>query len=135
MLEFANQAAFPATGESGKLYLALDTNKIFRWTGTVYLEINSSVSNADTATRLATARSIGMTGDVTWSVNFDGSANVSAAASLSNTGVGAGEYPVVTVNAKGRVTAGRALVAGDIPTLDYNKVVSAQSLQLVSNQW
>jgi hypothetical protein len=39
VLEFANLAAFPATGESGKIYLALDTNKTYRWSGSAYVQI------------------------------------------------------------------------------------------------
>jgi hypothetical protein len=41
VLEFANIASFPWTGEVGKIYIALDTNKIYRWTGSVYIEITS----------------------------------------------------------------------------------------------
>ena len=33
VLEFANLAAFPATGATGLIYVALDTNKIYRWSG------------------------------------------------------------------------------------------------------
>ena len=73
VLEYANQAGFPATGETGKIYVALDTNKIYRWTGTVYIEIRPTVGNSDTATKLATARTIALSGDVTGSVSFDGS--------------------------------------------------------------
>lgn len=81
--------------------------------------------NADTATKLATGRTIGMTGDVTWtSPAFDGSGNVTAAATLANTGVTAGTYTKVTVNAKGLVTAGTALLATDIPALDAGKITS-----------
>jgi hypothetical protein len=39
VLEFANLAGFPGTGETGKIYLALDTNKIYRWSGSVYVEV------------------------------------------------------------------------------------------------
>jgi hypothetical protein len=42
VLEFANLATFPATGESGKIYVALDSNKTYRWSGTVYVEISAS---------------------------------------------------------------------------------------------
>ena len=65
------------------------------------------IGNASTATTLATARTIAMTGDVTWtSAAFNGSANVTGTATLANSGVTAGTYRSVTVDAKGRVTAG-----------------------------
>ena len=38
-LEFANLAAFPVTGVSGKIYIALNTNLIYRWTGSTYVLI------------------------------------------------------------------------------------------------
>lgn len=41
VLEFANLASFPATGETGKIYIALDTNKQYRWSGSVYVYITS----------------------------------------------------------------------------------------------
>jgi phage-related tail fiber protein len=60
---------------------------------------------AATATALATSRSISTTGDATWTVSFNGTANVTAALTLAASGVGAGTYGSVTVNAKGLVTA------------------------------
>lgn len=62
--------------------------------------------NAATATKLQTARTISLSGDVTGSASFDGSANASISATLANSGVTAGTYRQVTVDAKGRVTAG-----------------------------
>lgn len=41
VLEFTNLAAFPGTGETGKIYVAIDTNKTYRWTGSVYIAIAS----------------------------------------------------------------------------------------------
>ena len=63
-------------------------------------------SNVATATKLATARNIAMTGDGSWNVNFDGSQNATGALTLANSGVRAGSYNSVTVDVKGRVTAG-----------------------------
>lgn len=57
------------------------------------------------AARLTTSRSISTTGDATWTVSFDGTANATAAITLATSGVGAGTYGSVTVNAKGLVTA------------------------------
>lgn len=47
VLEFANRAAFPATGEAGKIYLALDTNGQWRWTGSTYVQITASPGTTD----------------------------------------------------------------------------------------
>jgi hypothetical protein len=41
VVEAANLSSFPATGETGKIYVALDTNKVYRWSGTVYVYITS----------------------------------------------------------------------------------------------
>lgn len=41
VLEFANLASFPNPGETGKIYVALDTNKTYRWSGSVYIYITS----------------------------------------------------------------------------------------------
>jgi hypothetical protein len=43
VLEFADLAAFPASGATGKIYVALDTNKIYRWSGATYIEVSPSV--------------------------------------------------------------------------------------------
>ena len=77
VLEYANLAALPGTGSSGKIYVTLDTNKIYRWTGTVYIEISPVVGNSDTATKLATARTISISGDASGSGLFDGSSDIS----------------------------------------------------------
>jgi hypothetical protein len=44
-IEVANFAALPVTGESGVIYVTLDTNKLYRWTGSTYVEVSSN--NAD----------------------------------------------------------------------------------------
>lgn len=47
VLEFANLAAFPAPGETGKIYVAKDSERIFRWSGTAYIEIVPSPGSTD----------------------------------------------------------------------------------------
>ena len=47
--EFANLGAFPATGEASIIYVALDTNKIYRWSGSAYTEISSSLALGTTS--------------------------------------------------------------------------------------
>lgn len=50
VLEYANLAAFPATGETGKIYVPLDTNKTYRWSGSAYVEISASPGSTDAVT-------------------------------------------------------------------------------------
>ena len=160
VLEFTNKAAFPATGETGKIYVAKDTNLTYRWSGSAYVEISVSLALGETsstayagdkgkaladrlttaeaniasndgditalqnratkledgttpagkATKLATARKISISGDATGNTTFDGSADKAIALTLSNTGVAAGTYSAVAVDAKGRVTAGNQII-------------------------
>lgn len=160
VLEYENKASFPSAGETGKIYVAKDTNLTYRWSGTAYVEISASLALGETsstayagdkgkalatrltaveekattnasnvssvgtrvtniengtkaagkATKLATARKISIAGDATGSVEFDGSADKSIALNLANSGVVAGTYSAVAVDAKGRVTAGSQIV-------------------------
>lgn len=75
---------------------------------------------------LAEARTIAITGDASWSVSFSGGGNVTAALTLANSGVAAGAYGKVSVNAKGLVVAGSALGAADIPNLDWSKITTGK---------
>lgn len=160
VLEYDNKAAFPATGETAKIYVAKDTNLTYRWGGSAYVEISVSLALGETsstayagdkgkalaarltaaeanitsndgditalqnrataledgttpagkATKLATARKISLTGDATGNTTFDGTADKSIAVTLANTGVTAGTYSAVAVDAKGRVTAGSQII-------------------------
>ena len=49
VLEFANLASFPATGESGKIYIAIDTNLTYRWGGSSYVVMSSSLALGETS--------------------------------------------------------------------------------------
>lgn len=50
VLEYGSKAEFPATGETGKIYVAKDTNLAYRWGGTQYVEISPSLALGETAT-------------------------------------------------------------------------------------
>lgn len=47
--EYDDLASFPATGEGDKIYIAKDTNKIYRWSGSGYVEISSSLALGETS--------------------------------------------------------------------------------------
>lgn len=66
---------------------------VFRITSAGNVEVGGTItagsitSNASTAAALANPRTIAATGDISWSVSFDGSANVSAVATIPNASI------------------------------------------------
>lgn len=84
-----------------------------------YVDAKANNINAAgfTAGTLNVLRLPELTGDVTM---IAGSGNLV----LSSTGVAPGTYPKVTLNAQGRVTAGSALTAADMPNMSWNKITS-----------
>lgn len=143
----ANKDSLPVDNNVvGDVWNAEDTGKNYVWTGsewddiggvvdlTPYLTKNDatatylgksakavSATTADKAAILSTARTIAISGDVTGSASFNGSANATIAATLANSGVDVGSYgqssaatltfggsfivPRVTFDAKGRATS------------------------------
>ena len=103
--------------------------------------------NADTATALATARDLSLTGDATATISgFDGSANGTAALTLATVNSNTGSFgsqtavPVITVNGKGLITAvstaavGSALtVTGDSGSEDIDLLTENLSITGGSN--
>lgn len=78
-----------------------------------------STKSVLSASKWTTARTVSMTGDVTWtSASFDGTENVTGTSTLTNSGVTAGTYDNVTVDIKGRVTTGINNVSANISALD-----------------
>lgn len=49
VVEYSAKANFPATGETGKIYVDLSTNKTYRWGGSAYVEISASLAIGRTA--------------------------------------------------------------------------------------
>lgn len=49
VLEYDSISDFPASGESGKIYVAKDTNITYRWSGTTYVEISPSLALGETS--------------------------------------------------------------------------------------
>lgn len=49
VLEYASKTAFPARGETGKIYVAMDTNLTWRWSGSAYVEISKSLALGETS--------------------------------------------------------------------------------------
>jgi len=130
--------ALTVKGINGTILSNLNTGILKNTTGTgvpsiavaadfPILNQNTTGTAGSTAT-LATARTISTNGDVLYtSPPFDGSANVLGTATLASIGV-AGTYTKVTTDAKGRVTVGANLTAGDVPTLNQNTTGTADNV-------
>lgn len=135
----ANDPGTNGAATKGKIYVVVTgeaeaaTTAIYRWSGSAYIEIPSGVGTADAAVKLATARTVGATGDATWSVTFDGTQDVSSVITLADTGVVAGTYAGITFDSKGRATAARALIEADIPELTSLKVLSSRTVDATGN--
>lgn len=110
----ASTYGLSGVGASGQVLLSSGTGAP-TWASQSTLAVGSATSatnatNATNATKLATARTISITGDGTWSTTFDGSANASSALTLAQVAT-AGTFgsasliPVITVDSKGRVTS------------------------------
>lgn len=102
VLEYASKASFPATGESGKIYLDLATNLAYRWGGTAYTEISPSLA-------LGTTSSTAYRGDY-------GAAAYKHAVTNKGIAKSSGLYKITT-NAEGHVTAATAVAKADITGL------------------
>lgn len=102
VLEYASLSNFPATGETGKIYVALDTNKTYRWSGTTYVEISESLALGETS-------STAYRGD-------RGAAAYAHAVTNKGSAFASGLYKITT-NSEGHVTAATAVTKSDITDL------------------
>lgn len=102
VIEANGTTNFPSTGETGKIYVDISTNKTYRWSGTTYTEISASLA-------LGTTSSTAFRGDY---------GNSAYAHAVTNKGAAfaSGLYKITT-NAEGHVTAATAVAKSDITGL------------------
>lgn len=104
VVEYANKASFPTTGEAGKIYVDLGTNKTYRWSGSAYVEISESLAIGTTSSTAFR----GDYGNTAYSHATD-SAKVSSASS-------SGFYKVA-VTAQGHIAGVSSVQKSDITAL------------------
>ena len=119
---FANTGVTSIIGTSSQITASGSTGGV-----TLSLPSTINVNTSGSAATLTTGRTISLTGDVTYtSSSFDGSGNVTGTATLANSGVSANTYgsstavPVITVDAKGRVTGVSTSAIVSLPTQTGN---------------
>ena len=101
VVEVENYDALPETGEAGKIYVDLQTNKTYRWSGSTYVEISASLALGETS-------STAFRGDYGKAAYDHAQAKGSEFAS--------GLYKITT-NAEGHVTGAVAVTKEDIASL------------------
>jgi len=113
VLEYASTSEFPATGESGKIYVALDTNLTYRWTGSAYAEISPSLALGETS-----------------STAYRGDRGAAAYAhAVTNKGSAfSSDLYKITTNSEGHVTAATPATSADIIAFINNQAIAPSSV-------
>ena len=101
---------------AGTITATLTGNVTGNLTGNVTGNLTGNVTGntSGSAGTLANTRTFTITGDGSWTTSFNGSANVTGAFTLATSGVVAGTYTKITVDAKGRATSGTSLSGTDV---------------------
>ena len=154
VIEAANLASFPGTGETGKIYVALDTNKTYRWSGSAYVYITSGAvdsvggyTGVVTATNLLDAlKTVDGTGSGLDADLLDGNSaaafylatnpsgyttNTGTVTSVSGTGTVAGLSLSGTVTTSGNLTLGGTL-STPVSTINDSTTVGQNLVKLTN---
>ena len=118
VLEYTAKANFPATGETGKIYVDKTTNLTWRWGGSDYVEISPSLAIGNTASTAAA-------GNHTHSFTPAGSITVKTAGATNNTLKPVTAKTVVTDATFNTVVTGGNTT--NIPNISKKTVVTSAS--------
>lgn len=129
VLDYANLAAFPATGATGILYVANDTNFIYRWGGSSYTAVGGVTAGTVTSVAVS-GGTTGLTatgGPITGSgtITFGGTLGVANGGTGNTTGTA-----TVNANSTGDVTSvGNATTLAN--TSNVKTIVANDSIPLI----
>ncbi len=123
IIEVPSSSNFPNPGEIGKIYVTLDTNLTYRWTGSTYVQVSSGPLPSSTTPLAAGTADIGVL------LTYARADHVHPLQSLATSGVSAGTFgnptsvPVLTVDEFGRITAAStqaiSAVASALQSIEY----------------
>ena len=153
VIEVTNFTALPGTGETSKIYITLDTNKEYRWSGSAYVDLTQSLSfsnqseaeagteNTKVMTALRVAQSIAyqiinlaFSGLNTTSKTIQGAINELFTFTNFNTPVTVAYNTVIPFDKGFTVMTGKTLTTNDTFTIGANPVnESCCKLVLVAN--
>ena len=115
VIEVVNLSSFPGTGETGKIYVALDTNKTYRWSGSAYVYITSGAVDSvagKTGVVTLTKTDVGLD-----NVENKSSATIRSEITSSNVTTALGYTPYNATNPNGYITSsGNAATATTLQT-------------------
>jgi hypothetical protein len=109
---YANLAAFPASGSLKTIYIAEDTNKTYRWTGSVYVEISASAAGATWG---------GITGTLSSQTDLQNALNAKQDTLVSGTSI-------KTINSTSLLGSGDVAVQATLVSGTNIKTIEGQSL-------
>ena len=133
VIEYASIEAFPVTGENGKIYVAIDTNKTYRWSGTIYVEISESLALGETS-------STAFAGNRGKAIEDKIPSNASASNKFATIAdIPIISYPVSSVNSKtgtviltasdiGAISTSDKGIVNGVATLDSNGKISSSQI-------
>ena len=128
VLEYANLAGFPATGATGKIYVAIDTNKTYRWSGSAYIYITSGAVDSvagRTGVVSLTSSDVGLS-----NVENKSSATIRSEISSSNVTTALGFTPYNATNPNGYISG---ITSGNVTTaLGYTPANASGTTNYVS---
>ena len=126
LVEAADFASLPVSGDSTKVYVTLDNNNLYRWSGSEYVQVNDAVSSAEQATRLSTPRNIELTGEATGNVDFDGQTDVDIEVTVPGLVGATGGYEFTAAFTDRDVTGGGAIQIGTNVSYDSSDVAAGR---------
>ncbi len=105
VVEYDDSSVFPETGEGGKIYFSLSNQRMYRWSGSQYVQISNSVA-------------LGTTAESAYRGDY-GDAAYQHAVTNKGAEFAMGLYKIAT-NAEGHIVLAEPVTIEDLPEIKFN---------------